>query len=144
MHIKKVLIFIIVLSTVLCSKTKLIPLYIGSEKFTVELAVTIEQKIRGMMFRKSMPDNFGMLFIYDREQELGYWMKNTLINLDIIYLDKSKHIVDMYLNVPPCKTDPCITYISRKPAQYVLELRGNRSKELKLKIGDSVFFIIDE
>ncbi len=126
------------------AEVKMIPLYIGSEKFTVEIADTIEKQARGMMFRKNVPDDFGMLFIYNVEDYLGYWMKNCLVHLDIIYLNKEKQVVDMYINVPPCKEDPCKSYVSRVLAQYVLELRGNRSKEVNLKIGDSIFFMLDK
>jgi uncharacterized membrane protein (UPF0127 family) len=122
----------------------MIPLYIGSEKFTVEIADTVEKQVKGMMFRKNVPDDFGMLFIYNVEDYHGYWMKNCLVHLDIIYLNKGKQVVDIYINVPPCKEEPCKTYVTRVPAQYVLELRGNRSKEIKLKIGDSIFFMLDK
>jgi uncharacterized membrane protein (UPF0127 family) len=126
------------------AEVRMIPLYIGSEKFTVEIADTIEKQAIGLMFRKNVPDDFGMLFIYDVEDYHGYWMKNCLVHLDIIYLNKEKQVVDMYINVPPCKEEPCKTYVTRVPAQYVLELRGNRAKEINLKIGDSIFFMLDK
>ncbi len=126
------------------AEVRMIPLYIGSEKFTVEIADTMEKQAIGLMFRKNVPDDFGMLFIYNVEDYHGFWMKNCLVHLDIIYLNKEKQVVDMYINVPPCKEDPCKTYVTRVPAQYVLELRGNRTKEINLKIGDSIFFMLDK
>lgn len=123
-------------------QSKFIPLYIGSEKFTVEIADTLEKQMLGLMFRKSIPDDFGMLFVHDDEDIRSMWMKNTLIRLDLIFLDKNRQVVDMFINVPPCKADPCDSYISRKPAQYVLELRGNRASELGLKMGDVIFFVL--
>jgi uncharacterized membrane protein (UPF0127 family) len=125
-------------------EARFIPLYIGSEKFNVEVADTVEKQIRGLMFRESIPPDFGMLFVHEYEDTRSIWMKNTLVHLDIIYLDKHKRVVDMYVNVPPCKGDPCTSYLSRKPAQYVLELKGNRARELDLKHGDTIFFILDE
>mgnify|MGYP003944607301 CR=1 FL=1 len=122
----------------------MIPLYIGETKFTVEIADTHEKQLRGLMFRKSIPGDYGMLFVYNDEQIRGFWMKNTLVHLDLIFLDKNKQVVDMILNVPPCKADPCQTYASDKEAQYVIELRGRRAKELNLKIGDTVFFILND
>jgi uncharacterized membrane protein (UPF0127 family) len=92
---------------------------------------------------ESIPDNYGMLFVFDEEDIRSFWMKNTFIYLDIICLDKNKQIVDMFTNVPPCKTEPCKNYISSKPAKYVLELKGNRVKDLNLKKDDFVFFILD-
>lgn len=123
--------------------TKLVPLFIGSNKFIVEVADSEEARIRGLMFRESIPDNYGMLFVFDEENIRSFWMKNTLIYLDIIYLNKNKRIVDMYINVPPCKNDPCKNYISAEPAKYVLELKGNRVKDLNLKKGDFIFFVFD-
>ena len=122
---------------------KIIPLYIGAEKFTVEIADTPGKQVTGMMYREFIPEDFGMLFIYDSEDYRGFWMKNCLVALDIIYLDKNKQVIDLHLNVPPCKREPCKTYESQRPARYVLELRGNRAKELNLKPGDTVFFILN-
>lgn len=121
---------------------KMIPLYIGNHKFTVELADTPEKRALGFMFRENIPSDFGMLFISDMEEYQSFWMKNCKSNLDIIYLDSRKQVVDIYFNVPPCPYEPCPTYESRKPAQYVLELRGKRAKEINLKIGDSIFFML--
>jgi len=142
---KKIIsIFIIFYSSFLIyGDTKLIPLFISSNKFIVEVADTEEARIKGLMFRESIPDNYGMLFVFDEENIRSFWMKNTLIYLDIIYLNKNKRIVDMYINVPPCNNDPCQNYISAEPAKYVLELKGNRVKDLNLKKDDFIFFIFD-
>ncbi len=142
---KKIIsIFIIFYSSFLIyGDTKLVSLFIGSNKFIVEVADSEEARIRGLMFRESIPDNYGMLFVFDEENIRSFWMKNTLTYLDIIYLNKNKRIVDMYINVPPCKNDPCKNYISAEPAKYVLELKGNRVKDLNLKKGDFIFFVFD-
>jgi len=121
---------------------RMIDLYIGNRKLTVEVAETPGQQMQGLMFRESIPDNFGMLFIYNDEETRSMWMKNTLVHLDLIFLDRERRVIDMYMNVPPCTCSPCPSYPSRKPAQYVLELKGNRSTELGLKVGDRVFFIL--
>lgn len=123
---------------------KTIPLYIGSEQFVVEIADTSEKQLRGLMFRESIPDDYGMLFIYGEEGYRSMWMKNCKVHLDLIFLDADKQIINMYINVPPCKKEPCGTYESKRPAKYVLELRGNRANELKLKPGDTIFFILDK
>jgi uncharacterized membrane protein (UPF0127 family) len=136
-------VFLLMVTACMHADVKMIDLYIGSEKFTVEIADTVQKQTRGMMFRKEVADDFGMLFVYDREDYHGFWMKNCFLNLDIIYLNKDKQVVDMYINVPPCKKEPCKSYVTRVPAQYVLELRGNRARELNLQPGDSVMFILD-
>ena len=124
------------------AQVKMIPLCIGSTVFTVEIADTQEKQMLGLMYRKTIPDDFGMLFVNSEEDYHSMWMKNTLVHLDLIFLNKDRQVVDMYINVPPCEKDPCPTYPSRVRAQYVLELRGNRAKELNLKIGDTIYFTL--
>lgn len=123
---------------------KTIPLHIGSKQFVVEIADTEEKHLRGLMFREFIPDNFGMLFVYGEEEYRSMWMKNCRVHLDIIFLDANKKVINMYINVPPCEMEPCRTYVSKSPVKYVLELRGNLAKELKLKPGDTIFFILDK
>ena len=125
------------------TEIKIIPLYIGPQKFLVEVADTDEKHMTGMMFREFIPDDFGMLFIHETEDYRSFWMKNCRLPLDIIFLDKNKQVINIHFNVPPCEREPCDTYESKRPAQYVLELRGNRAKELNLKPGDTIFFSLD-
>jgi uncharacterized membrane protein (UPF0127 family) len=127
----------------LAAEIKIIPLYIGTEKFMVEIADTQEKQLTGLMFREFIPDDFGMLFIHESEDYRSFWMKNCRVSLDIIFLDRNKQVINIHFNVPPCKGDPCKTYGSERPAQYVLELRGNRAKELNLKPGDTIFFSLN-
>jgi uncharacterized protein len=144
--LRKLIIFILFCSPVCWSidkGIKIIPLFIGSEKFTVEVADTFEKRTLGLMYREFIPDDFGMLFIDETEDYQGFWMKNCRIHLDIIYLDKNKQVINIHFNVPPCKSEPCPTYKSKRPALYVLELRGNRARELDLKPGDTIFFLLD-
>lgn len=140
----KIIILLILAAGFYCpgSEIKMIPLYIGPEKFVVEISDTMEKQRLGLMYRQFIPDNYGMLFVYHHEEFRGFWMKNCLVNLDIIYLDRNKQIINIHTAVPPCKNDPCKTYASERPAQYVLELRANRSKELNLKPGDTIFFTL--
>ena len=109
----------------------------------MEIADTEEKQMVGLMYRKSIPDDFGMLFVDSEEGPHSMWMKNTLVHLDLIFLNRGRQVVDMYINVPPCEKDPCVSYPSRVPAQYVLELRGKRAGELGLKIGDTLYFTLE-
>ncbi len=136
------LIVLIIFGLNLTAAPQFISMFFGEEEFLVEIADTDKKKALGLMFRKEIPDNFGMLFIYPDEDYRGIWMKNTLVSLDLIYLNSSKEITEIIYNVPPCKKDPCKTYISKDVAQYVLELKGNRAKSLNLKKGDRIFFIL--
>lgn len=107
----------------------------------VKLAITETEKAFGLMYVSELPDNKGMFFINESDSETPYWMKNCLINLDIIFLDKNLTIVDISRNVPPCENDPCPYYFSSKPYRYVLEVRGNLSKEHNLNPQDKIVAI---
>ncbi len=141
---KRILVVILFCYLFLPANVKMIPLYINNHEIIVEVADTPAKKATGLMFRKNIPDDFGMLFIFDDEQIRSFWMKNCRVHLDIIYLDGAKQVVDIHKNVPPCQQEPCKSYVSKKRARYVLELRGGRTDELKLKIGGVVFFIMDQ
>jgi hypothetical protein len=122
---------------------RFVPLFIHDVRFVAEIALTMDQQTRGLMFRRSIPRNYGMLFVYSDEDIRSFWMKNTWIRLDLIFLNRNRQVVDMFIDVPPCVSDPCPSYASKVPAQYVLEIRGDLSRELKLKVGDTLFFSID-
>ncbi len=91
----------------------------------------------GLMYRRSLADNRGMMFIFDPPQPVSFWMKNTLIPLDIVFLEGGK-VKAISPNVPPCKSDPCPTYGPNVAIDRVIELRGGRAAELGLKPGDNV------
>lgn len=131
---------LLLLFTAVASEIKVIPLFIGKVKFTVEVADTMEKQMLGLMYRESIPDDFGMLFIYPSEGHRSMWMKNCRVHLDIIFMDANKQVINIHFNVPPCTGDPCASYASERPAQFALELRANRAKELGLNPGDHIFF----
>jgi YVTN family beta-propeller protein len=102
----------------------------------VEVPDDREEFARGLMFRSHLPWNAGMLFAFYEEEPRRFWMKNTLIPLDMIFVDSSSKIIDIKENVPPCKQEECPTYPSREPAQYVLEVNAGFVQEMGIKIGD--------
>jgi hypothetical protein len=106
--------------------------------FDVELAITQEEQMQGLMFRRSLDKNKGMLFIFNEEGLASFWMKNTLIPLDIIWINKNKEVVFINENTQPCKQDPCPSISPDKKARYVLEINDGISKEIGLKVGDSM------
>jgi len=108
----------------------------------VELALTAEEKEKGLMFRETLPKNKGMLFVFKKEDYHPFWMKNVLIPLDIIWLDKNKKIVFISSNVPPChpSNNSCPIITPPKRAKYVLEINGGLAKSLDLKTGDILKF----
>ena len=96
------------------------PLEVGEQRIRVELACTRAEQMQGLMFRESLPENEGMLFIFSQEQTLAFWMKNTLIPLDIAYLDSRGEIVDIQSMEPRSLQ----THPSKRPAQYALEMNA--------------------
>ena len=106
-------------------------------KINAEIADDNEERINGLMFRERLNENEGMFFIFGNEGYQAFWMKNTLIPLDIIFIGKNFEIVDIK-NAVPCKDEPCPLYKSSKPAEYVLEVNGNFTIKNNVKAGDKI------
>lgn len=106
----------------------------GDHKFIVDVARTPEQQERGLMFVRSLGGNRGMIFPYDPPQQVAFWMRNTLIPLDILYIRADGRIARI-ANAKPLDETPLP---SGEPAIAVLEIRGGRAAELGIKAGDRV------
>ncbi|HNS14624.1 MAG TPA: DUF192 domain-containing protein, partial [Syntrophorhabdaceae bacterium] len=89
--------------------------------FSVELAIAPEEQERGLMFREKLPDNCGMLFLYSDDDIRHFWMKNTFISLDMIFLNAKRKVVGVFHAARP--RDPT-TISSIYPARYVLEVNA--------------------
>lgn len=118
-----------------------VQLSLNGINFDVELAITESEHSHGLMGRTTLESNRGMLFVYNEPLQLSFWMKETLIPLDILFFDSDGRLLEFFANTPPCKEEPCKTYTNRSPAQYVLELSAGTAGRLKLKRGD-IFTII--
>lgn len=118
---------------------RLIPLTISSNgqqhSFTVELAATRVEQARGLMFRTEMAPDKGMIFPFDRLRMASFWMKNTVIPLDIIFVRSNGTIESIAANTTPYSLDPVE---SGEPVAAVLELAGGRAAELGIAAGDTV------
>ena len=112
-----------------------IKMKIGNNNYNIELATTIAQKTKGFSGRDSLCKNCGMLFTFGFETNLPFWMKDTLIPLDMIWLDKNGKIVDIQT---ASEINSTKIYQNQTPAQYVLELNANDSQKINLKIGDII------
>lgn len=112
--------------------------------FFVELAKTEEARAQGFMFRKSLDKDKGMLFIFNQEGVYPFWMKNTIIPLDIIWLSKDSKIVFISKSAQPClpaqadTKSSCTGINPEVNAQYVLEINAGVSDELGLNVGDGL------
>lgn len=110
-----------------------VPVRIGSETFTLEIANTTASRETGLMRRDSMPSDHGMIFVFDRARSLNFWMKNTRIPLDILYLDEGGQVVSIHQMKPyDTKTETR----SARPAKYAIELNVGRAAEAGVKVGD--------
>ncbi|MCK5022003.1 MAG: DUF192 domain-containing protein [Candidatus Pacebacteria bacterium] len=108
--------------------------------FKIELAITIQEQIIGLMYREELPKDSGMLFVYNDNEIRSFWMKNTLIPLDIIWIDENKKIVDIKKDVQPCQTEKCSLITPKNKARYILELNAGISDEIGLIIGNNLIF----
>lgn len=115
----------------------------GSTIFA-EVADTTERRARGLMFRESLAKDRGMLFTFPEPQHWTFWMKNTRISLDIIWMDRTKKIVHIERNVPGCSRtdDGCPQYQPNDEALYVLEIAAGMADALKLQRGGTLQFQI--
>ncbi|MFC1685530.1 DUF192 domain-containing protein [Nanoarchaeota archaeon] len=109
----------------------------GEHVFSVEIADNDRERAKGLMYREEMNLDKGMLFVYEDEEIRSFWMKNTLIPLDIIFIDSDLSVVDIKEDVLPCE-EVCEGYMSLKPAKYVLEINAGLSKEMGLDIGANI------
>ncbi len=105
-----------------------------------EVADTAVKRQLGLMFRKSLPQDRGMLFIFDQPDFYRFWMKNCLFPVDMIWLDREKRIVNVTSNVSPCLSDPCPTYQPTSKALYVIETVAGFANENGLRSGMEVKF----
>lgn len=105
--------------------------------FNVEIADTPESRNRGLMRRTSLAEDAGMLFVFDSEVTRYFWMKNTIIPLDILYIATNGTIVDIQ-TMQPCEKEPCPTYPSRAPALYALEINAGEAQSRGIAVGQTV------
>ena len=104
--------------------------------FSIELATTQPAQEHGLMDRASMPADHGMLFVFKHTAPRVFWMKNTLIPLDMLFFDANRRLVAIQANAVPCHADPCALYPSDVPARYVLELNAGTTARLGIRKGD--------
>ncbi len=110
---------------------------VEKKQLDIEIVKTPEAIQQGMMYRKSMDKNKGMLFLMEKEEPQVFWMKNTHIPLDIIYIGTNKKIVSIQPNAIPYSE---AQLPSRIPAKYVLEVNADYCRENGIQVGDSVDF----
>lgn len=113
---------------------------VGGKRYYVEIADDDSEREQGLMFREQLAGNAGMLFLWDDSRPRAFWMRNTRIPLDIVYIGPDRSIVGWSLDTPPCRTTRCPNYPSGAPAKYVLEVNAGEMEALGVELGDPVTF----
>ncbi len=109
--------------------------------FNAEIAKNYFERGRGLMFRKSLAEKSGMLFVFEKSGFYPFWMKNTLIALDMIWISEDKKVVFIYKNAQPCVSGAiCENINPQASASYVLEINAGEADKEGISIGDSVSF----
>ena len=101
----------------------------------VEVVADDESRSQGLMFRDRLREGTGMLFLFRESGDLSFWMKNTLIPLDMIWIDENQKVVHVKSNVPPCKADPCPSYSPGVNARNVLEVAAGVAAQHRIEAG---------
>lgn len=121
-----------------CASREPVVVLPDGSQITMEVAWSAAEQQKGLMYRENLRNDRGMLFPYSQEAIRTFWMKNTLIPLDILFLDKNGVIVSISNAVPCQENTTCELYSSSGPAQYVLEIPGGQAAAHSLKSGDQL------
>ena len=114
----------------------LTPITVGAATFQVEVARTTEERQRGLMFRRELPRNQGMLFVQPPGPAV-FWMKNTYIPLDLLYFDADGKLLEIKANTPPCMMPTCPIYPSATATvRYILEINAGAAAQRGLRVSD--------
>jgi uncharacterized membrane protein (UPF0127 family) len=106
-------------------------------KIDIEIAETEEKQTQGLMYRNKMKENRGMLFIFDKDDYRYFWMKNTVIPLDMVFVNSNFKIVTIRKNARPYDLS---SYASTAPAKYVVEVNAGFCDKYGIKVGDKISF----
>lgn len=144
---KKNMIVFLVLLALFCSgqtgKDRFIKVFFPDGfSVTAELAVSVEARARGLMFRERIEEDQAMLFLFEDEDIHPFWMKNMRFPIDILWLDGERRIVHLEVSVPPCFREPCPSYAPAAAAAYVLELQSGFAEAHRLRESDRLEFIL--
>jgi uncharacterized protein len=115
----------------------------SGKELRVELMVNPEDRARGIMFRPSLPEDRGLLFVFEEPGVYPFWMKNCRFAIDMIWLDEDRRVTYIADSVPPCKKDPCPSYGPSgpaRPALYVLEINAGQARREKVLVGTTLDF----
>jgi uncharacterized membrane protein (UPF0127 family) len=110
----------------------------------VEIAADDESRTQGLMFRDHLEPGTGMLFLFPEDGDYPFWMKNTRIPLDMVWIDSKRKVAHVTFNVPPCVINECPNYPPNATSRYVLEVAGGVALQHHVKAGDQLQFVETE
>lgn len=119
----------------------LVTCYINDKKLKLSIARSLFERTKGLMFRDNLDENEGMLFVFEKPQILKFWMKNTKIPLDLIFLNENFVVIEIIENMKPgygIEDQNLPVYSSTKPAKYALELPAGSIKKFKIIVGSKL------
>lgn len=105
---------------------------------TVEIAANEKQRETGLMYRQTLAPDHGMLFVFEEQAIINIWMKNTLIPLDVLFIDQTGKIVSVLKNLAPCKQANCPVYHSGAPASFMLEVNTGFIEQQQIQAGQAL------
>jgi len=132
------LILVMIIGSFEFSLPKIQKVCYAKDCFSVELVEDEPSRARGLMYRETLAQDAGMLFIFPEEDNYPFWMKNTLIPLDIIWIDADWKVVHIASAVQPCKSEPCEVINPGAYAKYVLELNSGSTQRIGLVEGSKL------
>lgn len=100
--------------------------------FKAEIAESRIKSYLGLMFKENLPENRGMLFIFEEPNDYYFWMKNVRIPLDIIFMNEEKKVIYLYENAQPCGKNQCPAINAGQPVKYVLEINAGQAKKMDI------------
>jgi uncharacterized membrane protein (UPF0127 family) len=109
-------------------------------RYPLEIVATPEFRAQGLMFRESLAERHGMLFLFPRPSVESFWMKNCNFPIDIVWMDESRKVTFVSANTPPCAADPCPTYGPKAAALFVLEIPAGAAAKEKIAVGSVLKF----
>ncbi len=110
----------------------------GPKRVLLEVVSTETERNRGLMFRTHLDEGRGMFFVFEEPGQPAFWMKNTYLSLDILFLSTEGTVVDLLERLPPCPMEPCPRYAPRSPVRYVLEVAGGFVAHHVVRKGDRI------
>ena len=138
-HLSLILLILLVLNVCGCSRKPVKKVCIKGTCIFAEIPQTKKEMSYGLMFRKGLAGNRGMLFIFQKEGIYSFWMKNMVFPLDIIWIGADRKIADIRRNALPCRKE-CLSLIPKANAKFVLEVNSGFVEKNRIRVGDRVYF----